>query len=79
MENSSTVAALCPKAKYQESRAQLFPSTGSFDWFVRENRATLVAAGALVMLKGQWLVHPDRCDAAVLEIGRRAAQKAVSS
>ena len=31
----------------------IFPTEGSLDWFVRENRAALVDAGVLILGKGR--------------------------
>lgn len=61
---------------YRERRTHIFPSDGSLTWFVRQHKARLVEAGALVMLAGQWHAHESKFDAAVLAIGQDAAGRA---
>lgn len=60
---------------YAEQRKRLFPSTNSLQWYVRNHRQALIAAGALLMHCGQWHVHIARFDAYVIEAGRAAAQR----
>ena len=52
--SAKRVDGLCTLDAYRESRGHLFPSIESLRWFVRSNRAALVAAGALLMLS---LIH----------------------
>lgn len=70
------VDGLCTLEVYREARGNLFPSTESLRWFVRSNRAALVAAGALLMITGRWMADPSRFDATVVKIGQRAARRA---
>jgi hypothetical protein len=61
---------------YRAGRAHIFPSQESFRWFLRNNRAELVEAGALLIPTGRWLVQPDLFDRCLVVIGlRRAAEK----
>lgn len=62
--------------EYRQRREHVFPSDGSLTWFVRQHRARLVKAGALVMLGGQWHAHEPKFDSTVLEIGQEAAERA---
>lgn len=70
------VDGLCTLDAYHDTRGHLFPSMESLRWFVRKNRAALVAAGALLMITGRWMADPSRFDAAVVKIGQRAARRA---
>lgn len=61
--------------EYRARRAHVFPSGNALQWFVRQHRARLVEAGALIMLTGQWHVVEDKFDAVVIQVGREAAQR----
>lgn len=70
----TAVADLTRLADYRESRQHLFPSKGSLDWFVRQHKTSLVQAGALLMVAGQWFADPVRFDGAVVSIGAERAR-----
>lgn len=74
----SVAAALVPFSGYAEMRANVFGSVESLRWFVRKHQAELVDAGALFRLAARWMVDPPAFDAAVLEIGARAAEQATA-
>ena len=57
-------------ADYVASRKQIFPSASAFEWFVRQHREQLVSAGALSRPHGRILVHEERCDQVVVEVGQ---------
>ena len=61
--------------EYQERRKHVFRSMGAADWFVRQHKAALIEAGALVMLTGQWHVHEELFDAVVMRVGMDAAKR----
>lgn len=63
--------------EYQEARPRLFPSESSLRWYLRHNRAELVAAGALLLHTGRWLVDAARFDAFVRERACDAARRQV--
>jgi hypothetical protein len=71
MTQDTPLAAL---PDYQEQRPHLFPSPSSLAWYVRQHRAELVKAGALVWHAGHWLVVTDHFDACVMDAGKRAAE-----
>jgi len=71
----STLGGLRRLPEFRKARDHLWQSDGSLQWFVRENRAELVASGALVMLNGRWHANEPKFDSFVLEAGQRAAQK----
>lgn len=73
---SETVEGLMRPEDYRAARPQLYPSEHSFRWFLRRNRAELVAAGAIICPTGCWLVRPQEFDQAVIEIGQRRARGA---
>lgn len=51
-----------------------FPTPDSVKWFVRQHRAELAEAGALINITGRLRFHPERFQRSAVEIGRRAAQ-----
>lgn len=75
MERGNTLNDVRPLPEYRGSRAHIFPSDHSLNWFVRQHRPELVKAGAILLLNGQWHAHDERMDAAVLEVGKRAAER----
>jgi hypothetical protein len=52
----------------------LFPSDLSARWFIRNNRAALLAAEALALYRGRMLIHPERFQAAAQRIAIDAAR-----
>ena len=56
---------LKPPHKYQAAREEVFPSATSLAWFMRQHRARLIEAGALVQIAGRNLLHEERCDRVV--------------
>lgn len=74
-EATSEVLALCPLPDYRQSRAHIFRSEQSLQWFIRQRRQQLVEAGALRMIAGRWHVMPARFDSIVLEAGHIAARQ----
>ncbi len=75
---TDTVSSLVPMVEYQRSRAHLFPSIASMQWFVRSHRAALIAGDALVLVAGRYLVAPEAVDAFAMRAGKEAAQKAAA-
>ena len=69
------LSSLIKPPEYREQRQHLFPSKSSLDWFIRQHKSELVTAGALLMVVGQWHVHAEKFDAAVLDIGAKLAQR----
>ena len=61
---------------YVTTRQHIFPSASAFEWFVRRNRQRLIAAGALSRPHGRQLVHEEKFDAVVLEVGQARMQEA---
>lgn len=52
-----------------------FPTKDSFNWFFRQHRDELVAAGAVINITGRLRFHPARFQQAAADIGRRLAKK----
>ena len=73
----TNLAELVSWDRYREARTDVFPSTGSLEWFVRRHKPALVARGALLLHAKRWLVHASRMDAYVLENSAAAAQRQV--
>ncbi|MFL6694246.1 MAG: hypothetical protein ACJ8GO_14950, partial [Ramlibacter sp.] len=59
--------------QYGAEREHVFPSKTSLIWFLRQHKAALVDARALLMLSGRWFVDPEKFDEYVLAEGTRAA------
>lgn len=51
-----------------------FPTSDSVKWFVRQHKAELAEAGALINITGRLRFHPERFQRSAVEIGRRAVQ-----
>ncbi|WP_164963970.1 hypothetical protein [Rubrivivax sp. JA1026] len=66
-------AQLVPWEDYQRANDHVFPTAEAWRWFVRQNRAELLARGALCLLNKRSFVVPVECNAALLDIGRRLA------
>lgn len=81
MEDSAppcdTLRSLVTPDTYRGERDTVFPTSPSLQWFMRANRAELVAAGALLMPVGRWMINPAKFDAAVETIGQRRALRAL--
>lgn len=75
---TSRLGALLTLGQYAEARSHVFGSPESLRWFVRKHQDELVAAGALLRLTDRWMIEPEVFDAAVLEIGARAAGRATA-
>lgn len=71
-------ASLVTFAGYAELRSNVFGSVESLRWFVRKHQAALVESGGLFRITNQWMIDPPAFDAAVLEIGARAAERATA-
>lgn len=74
--NTPILFSLLTPAQYREGRERVFQSDGSLQWYVRQHRAQLIDAGALLLHAGRWMVHPDQFDAYVLNAGASAAKRA---
>ena len=72
---SDTTTALQEPEDFRGPRQHIYPSRGSFQWFIRQHKSELVEAGALVCPTGRWLVQPEAFDQAVMQIGMRRARK----
>lgn len=75
MQQGNDIAQLVRLEEYQEARKHIFPSKGSLEWYLRQHRDELIAAGALLKIAGQWHAQLGRFDTTVLELGTRAAQR----
>jgi len=73
--NASPLAGLLKLEEYQQQRAHMFPGLESLRWYMRNHRAGLQQAGALLYIAGRLWVDPTRFDAQVLDAGRQAAQR----
>lgn len=74
MDLSELLSQVVLLQKYRSERQQFFPSAGSLDWFVRQHKAELIEAGALLLMRGAWHVDAQRFDKAVRSIGEREAK-----
>jgi hypothetical protein len=66
---------LLPLSRYQESRADFFPSLESARWAVRQQRPALVEAGALVKIADRLFVDPTRADRVFVDAGKESAAR----
>lgn len=58
--------------EYRKSRSHIFPSHGSIQWFIRQNREALVHLNALSYPTRKLLINASAFDEAVLFIGQKA-------
>ncbi|HRC38115.1 MAG TPA: hypothetical protein PK420_08610 [Rubrivivax sp.] len=69
----TTLAAVLPVTEYRAKRAHIYPSDGSIQWYMRQHRAALVEAGALLLIGGRHFIQADKFDAYVIGAGSVAA------
>jgi len=60
-------------AELQQRLEHTFPTPESLRWFIRQNKAPLANAGALILVAGRHKMHPDLTERFVIENGRKAA------
>lgn len=58
--------------EYRKSRSHIFPSHGSIQWFIRQNREVLMEHNALSYPTRRLLIDSTAFDEAVLAIGQKA-------
>lgn len=68
---SSPLSHLRTLRQYQAERADIFRSLEALRWFIRQNRTTLIQAGALASWGKELLVDPEKVDATVVEVAKR--------
>lgn len=74
---SDVLSRLVPYAKYCAGRPNLYPSKGAVEWGLRQIREEAVAAGALLLYRGQWHVDPVAFERVVLDKAHRDAARLV--
>lgn len=70
--SSTVLQALKPPEDYRAERERIFPGRNSLGWYIRQNRSDLVAAGALLKIRGAWFIHGPRFDEFVIDRSRSA-------
>ena len=78
MGYSGPLAQVMSLDEYRAQRQRHFPSAGALEWYCRVNKPALVDAGALLKLRGQWHVHAERFDQAVLDIAQASSKLAAA-
>lgn len=84
MQNTST-QALPPLGEYegvpvsQQRFAPFYETLPGYEWFIRRNRGQLVATGAMIIVAGRRLLHPQLTEAVILKAAQRAALGGCSS
>lgn len=63
-----------PEEWRQKHAAHVFRSPESFRWFTRQHRDELVRDGVILAPSGRHMVHVERIEAAVINIGTRLAE-----
>ena len=71
--NCTTLSAVLTVQEYRAQRAHIYPSEGSIQWYLRQHRAALIEAGALLLIGGRHFVHADKFDTYILGAGSVAA------
>ena len=67
------LTALLTVAEFRAARAHIFPSEGSLQWYMRQNRLELIRAGALLVIAGRHFIQAEPFDAYVVSAGSAAA------
>lgn len=68
---SSALKHLRQVREYQAERSDVFPSLDSARWAIRQHRAELASAGALLKIADRLYLDPERADQVFIEAGRR--------
>lgn len=77
--STQPVTDLPPLAEYQllgEYQPPFFYSESAKIWFIRNHRAELVRAAALVKIAGRTFCHPDRFGRVVMAAGLASMERA---
>ena len=72
---ASLLAGLLPVGRIPERYPHIFPSEESFRWYLREHRAGLETAGALLIIRGRLNIAPEPLERYVLKAGQEAAKR----
>lgn len=72
-DNSPSVLGCVESLDTYAGHSAHFPSLESLRWFIRINRSALVAAGALLSIRGRVMLDVPRFERVVLDVGRAAA------
>lgn len=67
----AVLGALVSIQDYQRANANVFPSRGSVEWFVRQHKLNLIEARAIYIITRRTLLHAQRFNAYVLKVGER--------
>jgi hypothetical protein len=62
--------------QFREVRKNVFPSSQSLLWYVRRQKADLIMAGAIMMVRGAWHIHANNFDTYFLKESSAAAETA---
>ena len=60
---------------YRWANAHLFATDAALRWFIRQNRAELLAAVALLRIGGRYFVDPPKFEQAMRAIGSRGVAR----
>lgn len=69
MQHTSPLSGLMRPEQYQEQRSNFYPGIESLRWYLRQHRAGLEGASALLYIAGRLWINPQRFDAYVLDAG----------
>jgi hypothetical protein len=75
MEQQKTLSAVENWRDFQQTAdgKRLFPGLESLRWFIREHRDSLIHAGAILKIRGQWhLVRPEFDEAVIRTLREKA-------
>jgi hypothetical protein len=77
-EAPPVIAGVYEREAFQRANSHIWPTLGSFNWFERDHRDELRAAGAVVSIGRRYLIVGDKFVAKALEIGKRVAIERVA-
>ena len=58
--------------EYRKSRSHIFPSHGSIQWFIRQNREVLMGLNALSYPTRRLMINAPAFDSAVIIVGQKS-------
>ena len=70
---SNTAAQPVRRNTFQAANSEVFASLASVDWFIRQHRAELLKAGAIVRPLRELMIVPEPFSRVVVEVGVRKA------
>jgi hypothetical protein len=76
--NTTELGHYCLATEARDSLTNLFPTSNSFAWFVRQNRTDLARSGALLKVAGRQVFHREKLSRFIVDHGIKSALNEVA-